>query len=680
MAPGSGGGVADRSRQEGHELGRDGDPAARHPELDCVRTLLPPAALAWAAHRAERVGVGADRALIAAQLIDEETYLRALGRQLGIAFEPLDGTPRARCLLDDKALLAKASIGLLPLSGDDGAPTVIVIAPTGTAVRGLIKLIRHDPTRAAVFRLTTSERFNRFVLQAGRDAFIAAATDDLRTRWPNLSARAHLRGRGRLVLAGFAVMVITAAILAPGTAMTIVELILSAVFLGWLALRLLGACIAERLAPPDRGLPDRVLPVFTVLAALYREAASVPGLLAAIEQLDYPAEKLDVVIAVEADDRETRAALDAVRTRFPINVVAVPPGGPRTKPKALNVALPFARGLYTVIYDAEDRPETDQLRRALGAFRAGPANLACVQARLRIDNTEDSWLVRYFTAEYAAQFDVFMPGLARLGLPLPLGGSSNHFHTETLRKIGAWDSYNVTEDADLGMRLARFGYRTGMIDSTTYEEAPAHLDPWLRQRTRWFKGWMQTWLVHVREPRLLWRQLGPAGFVAFNLMVGGNALGALVHPLLLVTLICGLLQSGGGMWIGDGVSVFLLGMLYAATAVIGYLSSAILGWLGLSRRGLLSSAWVLLLTPLHWIFLSVAAWRALHQLFAAPFAWEKTEHGLARSSHRATRLANALVDLGHDLTRALETGRLPAINVRARDTSADRRRPLLASA
>lgn len=169
----------------------------------------------------------------------------------------------------------------------------------------------------------------------------------------------------------------------------------------------------------------------------------------------------------------------------------VPPQGPRTKPKALNVALPFARGTYTVIYDAEDRPEHDQLRKALQAFLAGRGNLACVQSRLCIDNTDDSWLAGYFTAEYAGQFDVFLPGLASLALPLPLGGSSNHFHTETLRKVGAWDPYNVTEDADLGIRLARFGYRTGMINSTTSEESPARLRPWLRQRTRWFKGWMR---------------------------------------------------------------------------------------------------------------------------------------------------------------------------------------------
>jgi len=172
-------------------------------------------------------------------------------------------------------------------------------------------------------------------------------------------------------------------------------------------------------------------------------------------------------------------------------VIVVPDAGPRTKPKALNVALPFAYGTFTVVYDAEDRPEPDQLRRALQAFRDGDETLACVQARLSIDNTADGWLAGMFTADYAAQFDVFLPGLARLRLPLPLGGSSNHFHTATLRAAGGWDAHNVTEDADLGMRLARFGYRSDMIASTTYEEAPARIGPWLRQRTRWFKGWMR---------------------------------------------------------------------------------------------------------------------------------------------------------------------------------------------
>jgi cellulose synthase/poly-beta-1,6-N-acetylglucosamine synthase-like glycosyltransferase len=197
-----------------------------------------------------------------------------------------------------------------------------------------------------------------------------------------------------------------------------------------------------------------------------------------------------VIVAVEADDGETRTAIAARKSRIPLTVIPVPASGPRTKPKALNVALPFARGTFTVIYDAEDRPEADQLRGALRAFRAGGKRLACVQARLCIDNTADSWLARLFTAEYAGQFDVFLLGIAALGLPLPLGGSSNHFRTASLREIGGWDAHNVTEDADLGMRLARFGYRADVISSTTYEEAPARIGSWLRQRTRWFKGWM----------------------------------------------------------------------------------------------------------------------------------------------------------------------------------------------
>ena len=375
---------------------------------------------------------------------------------------------------------------------------------------------------------------------------------------------------------------------------------------------------------------------------------------------DYPAEKLDVIVAVEADDRDTRAAIAARNSRIPITVIPVPTQGPRTKPKALNVALPFARGTFTVIYDAEDRPEPNQLRPALQAFRAGGDDLACVQARLCIDNTSDGWLARLFTAEYAGQFDVFLPGLAVMRLPFPLGGSSNHFYTAALREVGGWDPYNVTEDADLGMRLARFGRRLDVIDSTTHEEAPAQFGPWLRQRTRWFKGWLQTWLVHMRQPGRLLRDLGPMGFLTFQLIVGGNALAALVHPLFMAALIYSA-ASGAPMWRGDSATVAVLAAVYGTTVVIGYLTSAFLGWLGLSRRGLSSTAWVLLLTPAHWLLLSLAAWRALYQLATAPYAWEKTEHGLAKSSRRAAKLVHSLLELERYLTELKEAGDLPAL-------------------
>jgi len=648
------------------------------PELDCVRHLLPPGDLDRAAQRAERLGIGADRVLVTAGLIEEEAYIRTLAAHLGIAFEPLDTRQRSDCLLSDAELIGKAGAGLLPLAGDAGKSTVIVLAPRGTAVRGLIALIENDAAHKKRFCLTTTECLNRFLLRVGGNALVAHASEALSKRWPVLSA-ASRRGFNRADAALIAALLLMAAVLSPIVSSVIFELTLSAIFLAWLGLRLIGAFVGSPPSAPDPVLPDRDLPIYSVIAAVYREANSVGGLLAAIERLDYPAEKLDVIIAAEAGDHETRAALAGIEPRFPITIVEVPPAGPRTKPKALNVALPFARGAFTVIYDAEDRPESDQLRRALGRFLNGGSDLACVQARLCIDNTADSWLARYFTAEYAAQFDVFLPGLAQLRVPLPLGGSSNHFHTATLRKVGGWDPYNVTEDADLGMRLARCGFRAAMIDSTTYEEAPARLGAWLRQRTRWFKGWMQTWLVHMREPRRLWRDLGPAGFIAFNLMVGGTALAALVHPFFVAAMAWSVANSGA-LWTGDRPSLILLGILYGITALCGYLSSAYLGWVGLVRRQQPASGWVLLLTPLHWLLLSTAAWRAVHQLVARPFLWEKTEHGLARTSRRAARLAQALTDLERDLELAQQAGTMPAINERARDTSSSRRRPPRASA
>ncbi|MDP2409723.1 MAG: glycosyltransferase family 2 protein [Pseudolabrys sp.] len=278
-----------------------------------------------------------------------------------------------------------------------------------------------------------------------------------------------------------------------------------------------------------------------------------------------------------------------------------------------------------------------------------------------------------FTADYAGQFDVFLPGLATLRLPLPLGGSSNHFRTATLRAAGGWDSWNVTEDADLGMRLARFGYRSDMITSTTYEEAPAQFGPWLRQRTRWFKGWMQTWRVHMRQPRRLLRDLGPAGFVTFQLVVGGNVLAALVHPLFMAGLVHAMV-SEAGMWDSQNTTAKALALIYGANIVIGYLTSALLGWIGLSRRGLTSTAWVLVLTPVHWLLLSLAAWRALFQLITAPHAWEKTEHGLARTSRRAASRMRALLALERELQAMNESGELPPASNGVRDTSATRRR------
>jgi cellulose synthase/poly-beta-1,6-N-acetylglucosamine synthase-like glycosyltransferase len=426
----------------------------------------------------------------------------------------------------------------------------------------------------------------------------------------------------------------------PAPAIAAIQVVLAAGFLAWLGLRLFGSFVAP--APARRAaMSERELPAYTVIVALYRETESANALVAALRKLDYPPEKLDIKLVIEPDDLETGIALSQLDLGPSFELIVAPPAGPRTKPKALNVALPFARGTFTAIYDAEDQPEPDQLRRALDVFVSRGDELACVQARLTIDNTRDNWLSRIFTAEYAAQFDLFLPGLAALGLPLPLGGTSNHFRTAVLREVGAWDPYNVTEDADLGIRLARFGYRTAVIASTTYEEAPARLRSWLRQRTRWFKGWMQTWAVHMRSPRALLAELGPAGFAAVQLVAGGNVLAALIHPIFLGTLVYAL-AAGGPIFGTGGTLATALAWLSATTLAAGYLSSIALGMLGLARRGQLSAAWALALVPIHWMLLWLAAWRALYQLVRDPHRWEKTEHGLARTS-RLARMSSASV-------------------------------------
>jgi len=609
------------------------------PELDCIRHRVPSAHITAAEMRAERVGIGADSVLITAGAVSEEDYVRAFAAALDADFEPLEDTLRAQCPVDDVRLIDSAAAGLLPLTTDDGHS--LVLAPRGVAARRIAQIAAADPAWQKRFRFTTRERLVRFVLRSAGAALLARACNRLRDEMPLFSAAArHQPSR----IATFVVLalLIASATITPSATALFLSAALAVLFLGWLGLRLMSIIDEQSRPRPLPHMADADVPIYTVIAALYREARSVEGLMQAIARLDYPVEKLDVIFAVEADDVETQDAIARSHTRLPITVIPVPAAAPRTKPKALNAALPFARGAFTVIYDAEDRPEPDQLRRALHAFSGHSDELACVLARLSIDNTEDSLLTRLFTAEYAAQFDVFLNGLSHLRLPLPLGGSSNHFYTDVLRKVGAWDPYNVTEDADLGMRLARLGYRTVVIDSTTYEEAPARLGPWLRQRTRWFKGWMQTWCVHMRQPRRLLRDLGPTGFLTLQFAVGGNVLAALVHPFFLAGTVAFIITDPPAN--GDETTTAILMALYGINVFVGYFTSGLLGWIGLRRRGLLPTAWILLLTPLNWLLLSLAAWRALYQFVVSPYRWEKTEHGLARSSRRLNAIVRSLTE------------------------------------
>jgi cellulose synthase/poly-beta-1,6-N-acetylglucosamine synthase-like glycosyltransferase len=362
-----------------------------------------------------------------------------------------------------------------------------------------------------------------------------------------------------------------------------------------------------------------------VLVPLYREASVVPHLVAALTAIDYPAARLEILLVLEAIDTETQDVVRAAALPRHMRVLVVPDGDPRTKPRAIQYALQFTRGDYIVVYDAEDMPEPDQLRRALTALMAEPGRLGCLQARLNIYNSRASWLTRQFTIEYTALFDCILPTLERFELPVPLGGTSNHFRRDVLDAVGGWDPYNVTEDADLGIRLARAGWHVGILGSTTWEEAPPTFRIWLGQRKRWLKGWMQTYLVHMREPRRLWRELGAKRFLGLQVLMGGLILSSLVHPWFYGLLALDLWE-GRVLGVSHSLAGETLLWLGAFNLVAGYVSAIALGGVAAARRGRIGLALHAALMPVYWLAISYAAYLALLQLVTAPYYWEKTEH------------------------------------------------------
>jgi cellulose synthase/poly-beta-1,6-N-acetylglucosamine synthase-like glycosyltransferase len=376
-----------------------------------------------------------------------------------------------------------------------------------------------------------------------------------------------------------------------------------------------------------RAVSNRDLPVYTVLVPLYREGEVLAALVERLHGLDYPADRLQILLLVEGDDPETISALATIDLGPQFEVVLIPPSQPRTKPKALNIGLAKARGDFCVIFDAEDHPEPGQLRKAVTAFRQLPDWVVCIQAELQYWNPWTNWLTRCFAAEYAVNFSLVLRGLDRFRLPIPLGGTSNHFRTDALRQLGGWDPYNVTEDADLGMRIARKGWRVRMFQSVTEEEANSELRNWVRQRSRWIKGYLQTWLVHMRSPVGLWRDLGPRQFLSFQLTLGFFTITTLVNPLVwLLTAIY--LISGPSMI----EALFPPVTLYVGLAcmAIGNLMMIYVLMVGCMERELYRGVRAMLTVPAYWALMSVAAYKAVGQLLLPRrrHYWELTQHGL----------------------------------------------------
>ena len=368
------------------------------------------------------------------------------------------------------------------------------------------------------------------------------------------------------------------------------------------------------------------LPIYTILVPLYHESGVLEQLTIALKALEYPAAKLDIKLLLEEDDLVTIELAKALHLPDNFEIVIIPHALPKTKPKALNLGLQFARGDYVVVYDAEDIPHPEQLLEALSAFERGPDHLACIQARLNFYNPNDNWLTRQFTIEYSILFDLMLPFLKKIDIPIPLGGTSNHFKTSILRKIGAWDPYNVTEDADLGIRLNRLGFSCDVIASTTGEEAVSDGWSWIKQRSRWLKGWMQTYLVHMRQPKQLYQDLGSQGFFGFQIVFGGILIAALLHPFFIIwtgyTLFQQITHVSGG-WFSEPVLQFTNFFIFFA----GYFFSMLAGAYALEKRGHHRLIGAVFSMPIYWLMVSVGAYYGLWQLIFKPFYWEKTSHG-----------------------------------------------------
>lgn len=373
-------------------------------------------------------------------------------------------------------------------------------------------------------------------------------------------------------------------------------------------------------------ISDSRLPVYSILCPLYKEAHVLPQFLKSIEALDWPKAKLDVLLLLEEDDQETIEAASRMKLPEYVRVLVVPHSQPKTKPKACNYGLAHARGEYIVIFDAEDNPDPLQLKKAYMAFGKVASTVVCLQAKLNYYNPHQNLLTRLFTAEYSLWFDVVLPGLQTMETSIPLGGTSNHFRTSALRDIKGWDAFNVTEDCDLGVRLFKEGYRTAIINSTTLEEANSRPMNWLRQRSRWIKGYMQTYLVHMRDP-FKFVQLHGIHALLFQLNVGGKIISMFINPLMwAITIIYFAFRPIVGTFIE---SFFPGPILYLGVfcLVFGNFLSVYYYMIAVAKNQQWSLVKFVFLVPFYWLAMSIAAWIALWELFTSPFYWSKTVHG-----------------------------------------------------
>ncbi len=584
---------------------------------------------ALAAQRRQDAPLG--HILVADGTISAEDLTVALARQSGLSRIDLRANPPDPALVeafDPYLCLALEAIPWRDHTGEDGG------MPGGGRV-----VVIGDPRRRAAAvaafgggaeRVTVAIAAPDDIRQAITGIFRDRLRDDARELCPaRFSCRDWLRAprhwRAKLAVTLIALALVFAPLLAL-QALVVWILIANG---ATMALRLTALFArfdkrAARIAPEAAPVAERKLPRVSLLVPLYEEARVARGLLEGLRALDYPPALLDIKLVLEEHDSVTRAALSETPLPPTMEIVCVPADAMRTKPRAMNYALPLCRGSIVGVYDAEDRPEPGQIRAVAARFAEAPADVACLQGYLDIYNTDSGWLPRCFTLEYAIWFRVILLGVQRLGIPIPLGGTTVFFRRAHLEALGGWDAHNVTEDADLGMRLARFGYRCEMIRATTLEEATVTIPRWIRQRSRWLKGYAITWATHMRDPVRLWRDLGARGFLGFQVLFLGALTSYLSLPLFWVL---GALHFGFDLPFWQSYPAWLRNFVFASMSA-GQVIMALIALIAARDAGRWRLIpWIPLLL-VYWPLGAVAAYRALIEIFTAPFLWHKTEHGI----------------------------------------------------
>lgn len=592
---------------------------------------IPPAQLRGAARSAERIGVSPSRQVLATGVVTEDHFYRALAAELGLRFQ--SRPPPLQSGGDVAAILRE---GMAATAGDDVSQTRFAVAPpAGPALRRFLSARPHGRRDIVVLTPSTLAGELRRI-NAGALAREAAWLGEASAA--RFSARTGANRAQKLLSVVLLGLLCAVGTLSPITTLIGVALALGPLFLAAVLLRL--AALTEKPAPDlwrERRwqIDDSRLPVYTVAVPIFREEKVLDQLIAALSAIDYPAAKLDIRILVEEIDWGLRRALAARELPPFMQVMIIPRGLPQTKPRALNIALSEARGELFTIFDAEDVPDPRQLRLAAARFLRSDAELVCLQAHLVIDNPDDSWLAGCFALEYAGLFDVLNPGLLQSGLPIMLGGTSNHFRTQALRRVGGWDPWNVTEDADIGFRLIRAGGYMADLPCSTLEEAPHRLPAWLKQRRRWLKGYFQTLISHLQQPCRLVAEAGPTGALTFLVLLLGTLLGTLFYPLFITTTLLAVLD--GSLLAPRTTSELLCASLALGVAGSGLCTVLLVPALGAWRRGAADLWRWLPLLPIYHLLASLAAWLALHDYFHDRFGWHKTAHGLARSSRYRKR-------------------------------------------